>query len=495
VAAETEVAEPSHIVGIAKQTIVYGLSGVAIQAVGVITLPVYARVFSQSEYGILELATTLAAVVGTLVDAGFASAAQRSFYDYTDEQLEARRRVIATSLAFTSAIGLVLMAVLLLAHTPVADWLLGGRAKGAVIALAVSVPLVNAANFLRETMRLRFRAWHYVVSSILASVVAAGVGITAVVGFDRGVEGVFIGIIVGNALAAVYGAFVVRDDVGTRVSGAELRKMLAYGLPLVPAALALWALALVDRIMLKELGTLSDVGEYAIANRVASVLLLAVTGFVLAFGPYVFSIHQQDPELEKDVRSKTLTYLTVCLCIAGLALALFARELLDLVAPAFDTAYEAVGLLALSVVAFGVSTVVMAGISIVRQTRVIARISIAAAAFNIALNFALIPPFGMVGAAIATAAAYVLLAGLYYRSAQRLYRTPYELSKVALAVAIATGIGVLGVLPLGPVAVSVPVKIAALAGFLLLVRATGVVDAAELERVRHLLGGMFRLRP
>jgi O-antigen/teichoic acid export membrane protein len=137
----------------------------------------------------------------------------------------------------------------------------------------------------------------------------------------------------------------------------------------------------------------------------------------------------------------------------------------------------------------------MAGISIVRQTRVIARISIVAAAFNIALNFALIPPFGMVGAAIATAAAYVLLAGLYYRSAQRLYRTPYELSKVALAVGIAAGIGVLGVIPLGPLAVSVSVKIAALAGFLLLVRATGVVDAAELERVRHLLGGMFRLRP
>ena len=47
VAVDTEVAEPSHIIGIAKQTIVYGLSGVAIQAVGVITLPVYTRVFNQ----------------------------------------------------------------------------------------------------------------------------------------------------------------------------------------------------------------------------------------------------------------------------------------------------------------------------------------------------------------------------------------------------------------------------------------------------------------
>jgi hypothetical protein len=41
----------------------------------------------------------------------------------------------------------------------------------------------------------------------------------------------------------------------------------------------------------------------------------------------------------------------------------------------------------------------------------------------------------------------------------------------------------------------VPVKLAALAGFVVLLRATGAVSADELERVRGLLGGMLRLRP
>lgn len=488
-------AEPSHIIGIAKQTIVYGLSGVAIQAIGVITLPIYARVFSRSEYGILEITFTIAAVVGALVDAGFASAAQRSFYDYGDDEPQERRRVIATALTFTSALSLIAMVALILGRKPVSNWLLDGRGESALVALAISIPLINAANFLRETMRLRFRAWHYVVSSILASVVAAGIGIAAVVGFDRGVEGVFIGVIVGNALAAAYGALVVRTDVGRRLSGDELRKMLAYGIPLIPVALALWALALVDRIMLSKLGSLSDVGEYAVANRVASVLLLAVTGFVLAFGPYVFAIHQRDEELEKDVRSKTLTYLTVSLCTGALVLTLFAREVISVVAPAFNSAYEAVGLLTLSVVALGISSVVMAGISIVRRTKVLAVLSTIGAAFNIALNFVLIPPFGMVGAAVATAAAYILLAGLYYRVAQRLYPTPYELGKVLSAVALATVIGVLGVLPLGPTAVAVLVKAAAVVVFLLLLRVTGVVTPEEIERLRALLHGMLRPRP
>ena len=46
--------------------------------------------------------------------------------------------------------------------------------------------------------------------------------------------------------------------------------------------------------MLSWLSDLSEVGQYAVANRISSVLFLLVTGFVLAFGPYVFSIYSED---------------------------------------------------------------------------------------------------------------------------------------------------------------------------------------------------------
>jgi O-antigen/teichoic acid export membrane protein len=486
--------ETSHFLGLAKQTLVYGLSGVAIQAVGVITLPIYGHLFSQAEFGLLELATVLTAVALALIDAGFSSAAQRSFYDYTDEEREQRRAVIFTAIAFTSCLAAMVTLILLLAHNGVSDWLFGGHGTGLVVAVAISLPLINVANFLRETMRLRFRAWHYVASSALASVVAAGVGVVAVVVFDRGVTGVFIGLIVGNALAAAYGAAVVHSDLGRHFSRPELRKMLHYGLPLVPAGLALWALALVDRIMLNKLGSLQDVGQYAVANRISNVLLLAVTGFVLAFGPYVFAMYSEDRALELQVRGKTLTYLVVCLCVAGLTLTLFAKEVIELVAPGFDDAYKAVGLLTLSVVAFGVSTVVMAGISIMRRTKVLAVLAVGAAALNIGLNFALIPPFGMLGAAVATAVAYVALTLVHYRVAQHYYATPYEPRRVVTAIALATGFGVLGVVPLGPTAVAVVIKLFALGAFVLLLRVFRVVDPDEVARVRSLLGGLARLR-
>ena len=69
-----------------SSTIVYGLSGVLLQAVGIVTLPIFARAFTQVEYGKLELGLVLSSVTLTIVDLGFASAAQRSFYDYTDSR-------------------------------------------------------------------------------------------------------------------------------------------------------------------------------------------------------------------------------------------------------------------------------------------------------------------------------------------------------------------------------------------------------------------------
>ena len=100
-------AGPSHIVTLAKHTIVYGLSGVLLQAVGIVTLPIFARAFTQAEYGKLELGLVLSSVALTVVDLGFASAAQRSFYDYSDSDAEQRRRVLFTAIVATSTAAVV----------------------------------------------------------------------------------------------------------------------------------------------------------------------------------------------------------------------------------------------------------------------------------------------------------------------------------------------------------------------------------------------------
>jgi O-antigen/teichoic acid export membrane protein len=483
---------PGHIVQIAKQTVIYGLSGVSLQLVGLITLPVFARAFSPSDYGVLELTIVGSSIALTVVDAGFASASQRSFYDYDDSRIEQRRSIISTALVFTTLLACVVALTVILARGPLSAWLFNGEHRDTlIITAALSLPLINAANLTRQTMRLRFRAWRFVSSSALAACVSAAVGVVAVVAFDAGVAGVFVGLIVGNALAAAYGLVAIRGDVSRSFSGYEFRRMLTYGIPLIPTALALWALSFLDRIMLSKLSTLDEVGQYAIANRVASVLMLAVVAFSAAVGPQLFVLYSQDPEHEKLIRARLLTYLTVALCLGGICLSLFAREIVQVVAPGYNSAYEAVGLLVLSIVAFGVSSVTMVGIGYTRRAEFFAIGAGLAFAVHVGLNFALMPSIGMLGAAISTATAYALLAVVYFLVSQRLYPTRYEGRKVFLTLALATPAAALGVVPLGA-ASEVPLKLLAVLVFLFGIRALGVINADETREIRNLFGGILR---
>jgi len=490
---ETPPHRPGHIVQIGKQTLVYGLSGVSLQLVGLITLPIFTRAFSQSDYGVLELATVGSSVAITLVDAGMTSASQRSFYDYDDTRIEERRSVISTALLFSTALAFLCAIVVILARDPISRWLFDGQEHDTlVIAVAVSLPLINVANLARQTMRLRFRAWRFVISAALAAAVSATVGVIAVTVYDAGVTGVFVGIIVGNALSMVYGLVVIRGDLSRSLSRFHLSRMLHYGVPLIPTALALWALAFLDRIMLSRLSTLDEVGQYAVANRVASVLTLTVVAFTTAVGPQLFALYSSDRELEKFVRARVLTYLTVALCFGGLWLALFAQEIVRIVAPGYDRAYEAVGLLLLGIVFFAASGLTMAGISYTRRSSFFAYGAGIALVVHVVLNFALMPSIGMLGAAISTLAAYALLAVFYLFVSQRLYPTRYEGRKVFVTMTLATAIGTLGVVPLGPPASELTIKLLAILVFVFGIRILRVVGPEETREVKNLLGGIFR---
>jgi O-antigen/teichoic acid export membrane protein len=480
-----------HLSSLGRQTLVYGLSATAIQIVGVVTLPVFARVFTPSEYGALEIATVGLAAMALIADLGMAAAAQRSYFDYGDDQATERRRVLATAVATALAASLTLCVLIVVFRRPLADWLFDGQLYTTLVALVgVAIPLTILAALLREMMRLHFRPWHYAASASLAAVVTGGVGVVLVLGTDVGVEGVLIGAVSGSAVAAVYGLVVEGRELRAPLSRGELRTMLAFGLPVIPTAAALWGLTFLDRIMLSRLDDLAEVGQYAVAARFSMVTMLAVSAFSLAFSPFILSLWSEDREAEKQVRARTLTYLTVVLATLSVLLALFAREVASVIAPKFDSAYQLVGILCLGVTLFGVSSVTMTGITFMRRTRLLALYSGAAVAVNVGLCLALIPPLGGVGAALATGVGYALLAVAYYVHGQRLYPTPFEPRKTVSVLIAAAAVMPLGLLPLG--LGSVALKVAGLAAFGAALALLRILDPPELAELRALARSSFR---
>ena len=111
-------------------------------------------------------------------------------------------------------------------------------------------------------------------------------------------------------------------------------------------------------------------------------------------------------------------------------------------------------------------------------------ITVAAAAVNIGLNFALIPPYGMMGAAISTAAAYVALFLGMMLNAPRVWPVPYQWRRVATLSAAAVGLVVLGKLFHVPLVVALLLS----AAYPLVLLPLRFYLPAERLRLRRLVG-------
>ena len=141
-------------------------------------------------------------------------------------------------------------------------------------------------------------------------------------------------------------------------------------------------------------------------------------------------------------------------------------------------------LLSFAATAYAGYTVVAIGIGRARQTQFNWIVSGIAAAINIGLNVALIPVYGMIGAAIATLVAYLALFGLMVLNSSRVYPVDYQWRRVGTLTAVAIALTVAGSVPDVPLAVAILIALA----YPVVLLPLGFYLPAERRRLRRMVG-------
>jgi O-antigen/teichoic acid export membrane protein len=471
----------AKILELLRHSAIYGLGSIVARIVGVLLLPLYTRYLSPSDYGLIETLVALSAVLTALVAQGMKSAFFRFYFDSAEPQR--RLLVIRTAFwyvlaasTFVSALGIVL--------APQVSWVLFGTHSHGRLVVAAFIGLWSALNYeqLTSLFRVEQRSSAYVVATLANVAITIAATVVLVVVFDKGPIGVLVGNFTGTLI--VYAALLLysRHALGLQFDRGLYRAMNRFGLPLVPSAVALWLTNFSDRFFLIKLTDAHEVGLYSIGVRVASALVLLLTAFRLAWPAFAYSI-DDDREAQRTY-SFVLTYVVYVCCWLALALGLLAPWIVKLITTRpFYPAQNVVAPLAFGVAAFGAYVVVQIGTGRARQTRSNWLVTGVAAALNVALNFALIPTYGRMGAAIATVAAYTLLfVGMAWR-AHRVFPVAYQWRRVATLGLASVGLTVFGKaldVPLG-------VALALTAAFPLVLLLLGFYLPAERRRLRRLL--------
>ena len=214
------------------------------------------------------------------------------------------------------------------------------------------------------------------------------------------VAGLFIGQSIGITITSILGLYLLRDKIKMCFSKLHLKKMLEFSLPLIPSSIAVILAMYVDRLIIKEYLSFEEVGLYAVAAKIAGIINLLIIGVQNSITPLIYSRYKETDtpiHLNKIYNSFLLMSFAIIL-----VLALFSKYFVLFFGGENYLAASSIIPILASAFVFSSMYLFFPGLSIAKKTGTISIINIIFAAVNLALNYYLIPKFGIKGAAFAT---------------------------------------------------------------------------------------------
>jgi O-antigen/teichoic acid export membrane protein len=423
----------------------YTAASVFSKLIAVALLPLYTRYLTKADYGAAEVMFAAVVTASILVRFGTIEALLR-FYYKDDEDPAA---VVATSFAALFWVSTVAALIALPFAGQISEALLTEEA--AMVASPAELGRISIAGlwvltmfeYLLTLFRLEERARAFFTTTILNVLATIGLTVILVVGQGEGARGLLLGSYASGALFVLGLIFVHRRRLSLWIDGPVLRRMTRFGLPTMPAELSLYLLNFVDRIVIVRSLGLAEAGLYSLAVKFAQGVNVLVRGFQLAWPPLAYSIRDDD-EARNAYAAVVTWFVTGCAFVVT-GMWLFSRWIVRaLAAPQFFDSYEAIGLIATGVTLYALYMVLVVILGRTGRTEFNFPATIAALVANLALNLALVPSLGIVGAGLALVASYVVVVALMYVFTQRLFPVPYQwgrLTRVLLVSAALVGLG------------------------------------------------------
>jgi O-antigen/teichoic acid export membrane protein len=468
-----------------SESAVYGLGGMANQAVAILLVPIYARELGVASFGIVAVLTTTLSLTNMVVGLAMPQGFFRSYLKEAHDERE-RHAVLGATLSLRLAISTVLIASYMLAAIPLAQVLSDDVDLLPLLWMVGVISFFDTLNILPMSfLRAQRRPRPYAMLAFGRALIGSGLIVLFVVFFGLGVAGVVLGSAISAAAVAAAGyIFLVRRArARPRWNTAFSRHMLAFCLPLVPAAAAGWTLNLSDRYLIQAFIGAAAVGTYAAGYAIGMVLnALAVQPFSLAWGAAYWDLAKQERARESIAR--VLTAFVVFASFMGLILGALGTDIVRIfLTDEFEAARFVVPFSTFGFVLYGCWTVATTGLNLESQTRWIPLAVGTAAVAAVVANVLLIPLLGFMAAAYVTLASYALLALMGGLLSQRYYPVPWRLGAVVVTMVIGLGLALAAVH--GPD--SILWRLGCVAIYPIMVVGLRIIRPAELAALRGML--------
>lgn len=400
---------------------------------GFVSLPLITRVLSTEEYGRTSLYSSAVSIIYICAILGLDQAYIRYFYKEDVDERQLFRQCLMMPLALIVALSGV--------YFIFADFfnnLLFGRVGLDISLLVVGYTITSVfERFLFLNIRMEQRGKLYSNLNILSKVLyIAFIFVFVQIYGDDFRVGLFA---LTLPLVIVTGGLMIRHIVRGRSLKRKshlitTKELLRYGVPFVPMLLMEWLLSSMDKWSIRIFNDFAQTGVYAAAMQIMTILLTFKITYVAFWSPIAMEKYEKEPEETVKAFFADMFEKVQFLCmLAAFGLTVCRKIIVLILGPSYREAIKIIPFLSLMPLLSILFEMTGQGIKFKGKTIYFNYASLAAIVCNLVGNTLLVPRLGGMGAAIATAATYVVYFAIGTYFAGKCYPVKYSFNRFAIA--------------------------------------------------------------
>ena len=392
------------------------------KGVAIILIPINTAYLTPSEFGIIATCTALSYITGIIF---FLCVYERAYFAALNREEDMGTTITTIlwfELAAAMATGLMLFpAALLLNDTPIA----GVAFYPYIFATTIFSLASGITNIYLLVLQGIEQTLRYALTSFAIFLCYFLLYLWFLLGIGLGVDSYLIANLLVNIPAAAYATRQLVRSFGTRFSRSHLRDAFRFSSPLTLNNGAHWIRGNFELVLLSTLQSTALTGIYHLAALYASILSLAIEAFRVVNTPRMFQL-LKEPQKNGPLLAAMLPLSVGAAALIGLALSLFAKEIIMLVAaPAYWDGYQYVPLLMVSWLFFLIYINTVPVLFATERTMLISGLTSAASVLGGAMTVLLVMRLDILGAALSALAVNVFSGLLIAIYAQRTTWLPW----------------------------------------------------------------------
>lgn len=417
----------NHLKKIGKHTAIFSFTSILSKGIGFLLLPLYTRYLSPADYGILELLALMLQISALMISQGLPMALFRSYSFQFKKNKVLRIKAVNTAILYVIITTGIYCGIFFVCSGIINSILFGAKNYTDLLRIIAVTIFFQCITFVPNALlRAQLKSVHISIAQIVHLVINISLNIYFIVVLNLGIHGVIYGNLIASLILAfiIYG--LILKELSLSFSFSILKDMLSFGLPFVPAGLAMFVMNASDRFFLQKFSTTEMLGLYSLGYKLSTILqIIIIQPFLLVWPSIYFPLAKEADAKDTLASLASIFFLTVS--FIGLIIILIAKPLIMMMASQeFWDAYLICYWIVPSVICFGFYTILNVGINIKKKTKITPIIVGISASINLGLNYLLIPPYGMIGAAISTLLSFMIMVAIAYYFNNKIYPVPYQ---------------------------------------------------------------------